>query len=74
MQFTPQQLGGGPSYSKGVIVGNWKEDNEDNNSLLFEGDKKEGTAAGGAASALSQHRHKMKICNCPSELTDYGPT
>ncbi len=73
MEFTPQQLNGGPSYSKGVKVGNWKEDVEDNNSSLFEGDKKEGTAANRAVSALSQHRHKMKICNSPSTLTGPPP-
>ncbi len=75
MQFTPQQMcGGGPSYSKGVKDSNWRENGEDNSSL-FKGDiNKEGAAGGRATSALAQHRHKMKICNCPSEITRYGPT
>ncbi len=73
MQFTPQQLGGGPSYSKGVKVGNWKEDDEDSSSL-FERNRKEGATADRATSTLFKHRRKMMICNCPSEITHYGPT
>lgn len=26
MQFTPQQLSGGPKYSNKVKIGNWSED------------------------------------------------
>ncbi len=75
MQFTPQQLSGGNSYSKGVEVGNWNEDDEDRSSLFERNLKEQGaTADRAAAPALLQHRHKMIICNGATEITHYCPT
>lgn len=65
MQFTPQQLTGGPRYQHNVRMGNWKEDLELEEIKLKDYLKKKETGS----LLVNQKQRQLEACLRQSELT-----
>ena len=75
MQFTPQQMAGGISYSHGTRIGNWNEDSslQEGRSAAYQRNKQNGTRLTDLKAAVGAVELAIAACTC-SEVVRFGDT